>query len=66
MHHHFSRSYERARQHFLGLCRETNAALDHIKHPELGPDGELFTDIALWGDTDCDHLLIITSATHGI
>ena len=66
MHQHFSRSYERARQHFLALCAQNHAVLEHILHPEMGPDGKLYADIALWGEPDCDHLLVITSATHGV
>ena len=66
MHQHFSRSYQQARAHFLDLCHENNAACEQIKHPELGPDGDLYMDVAFWGERRCEHLLVISSATHGI
>lgn len=66
MHQHFHRSYESARRHFLALCSKTDASIEHLKHPKTGPDGELFTDVAIWGDRSCEHLIVITSATHGI
>ena len=65
-HQHFSRTYQQARDHFLALCVEQSASLEHIKHPEQGPEGDIFMDVALWGELPCDQLLVITSATHGI
>ena len=66
MHQHFSRSYQQAREIFLQVCENTEATLEHIQHPGQGPDGDLYMDVALWGAPQCDHMLIITSATHGI
>ena len=66
MHNHFSRTYQQAREHFLALCQTSEAVLVHIKHPDQGPDGELYADVASWCDPNCDHLIVVSSATHGI
>ena len=63
---HFSRTYKQARAHFLKLCESTSAEVEHFPHPQKGPDGDLFTDLALWGNTSCDHLLVVSSGLHGI
>ncbi len=66
MHQHFSRTYQHAREKFLQLCTSTEAEVEHIQHPGTGPDGDIYMDVALWGERECEHMLIIASATHGI
>lgn len=63
---HFSHTFAEARSHFLKLCEASADSLEHLVHPLPGPDGELFTDVALWGSHECSHLLVVSSALHGI
>ena len=61
----FSQSYEEARAKFMGAV----AGLDvtSYPHPMPGRDGELLAmDVALDGAADASHLLIISSACHGV
>ncbi|NKB98831.1 MAG: DUF2817 domain-containing protein [Pseudomonadales bacterium] len=66
MHQYFSRSYAEARRIFLQQCEATAATLEHIQHPLSGPDGDIYMDVAIWGERQCEHMLIVSSATHGI
>ncbi len=61
----FSQSYEEARAKFMDAA----AGLDvtSYPHPMRGRDGELLAmDVALDGAADASHLLIISSACHGV
>lgn len=63
----FSDSYAEARQKFLSACVTAGLAVDTRPHPLKGRDGEaLAMDVALDGTADAKHLLIVTSACHGV
>jgi len=63
----FSPSYALARQKFLQACVGAGLRVDAQPHPLKGRDGEqLAMDVALDGDADAQHILIVTSACHGI
>lgn len=63
----FSPSYARARVQFLEAAASAGMAISSHNHPLPGRDGEvLATDVALDGDPDAEHLLIVSSACHGV
>jgi len=63
----FSPSYAQARRKFLQACVSAGLAVDTFPHPLKGRDGEdLAMDVALDGPADARHLLMITSACHGV
>lgn len=63
----FSDSYAKARQKFLSGCVAANLAVETLPHPLKGREGEaLAMDVALDGPPDAGHLLIVTSACHGV
>ena len=63
----FSPSYSLARQKFLQACVGAGMRVDAHPHPRKGRDGEqLAMDVALDGDADAEHLLIVTSGCHGV
>ncbi|MET0543502.1 MAG: M14 family metallopeptidase [Variovorax sp.] len=63
----FSESYAEARRKFLQGCVAAGLAVDTRPHPLAGREGEaLAMDVALDGAPDAKHLLIVTSACHGV
>ena len=63
----FSPSYAAARQKFLQACMAAGLRAQAHMHPLKGRDGEaLAMDVALDGAADAKHLLILTSACHGV
>jgi hypothetical protein len=66
MHQHFFRSYALARAYFITSCHEQVGSVESIKHPEQGPDGDIFMDVACFGDERAEKIIVISSGTHGI
>ena len=66
MHEHFFRSYQQARDHFIQSCDNSQAVVKSYKHPDQGPDGDIFMDIACFGDPGAARVVVISSGTHGI
>lgn len=63
----FSPSYATARQKFLSACMAAGLQVQAHLHPLKGREGEaLAMDVALDGAADAKHLLILTSACHGV
>ncbi len=63
----FSTTYQEARSKFLEACSSANLTVKSYAHPLPGREGEeLAMDAALLGPADAEHLLVITSATHGV
>lgn len=63
----FANSYARARTRFLEGAAAAGLAIESHAHPLLGRDGEaLAMDVARDGPLDAKHLLIISSACHGV
>ena len=63
----FSPSYAAARVKFLEAAAAAGLAIESHEHPLKGRDGEvLATDVARAGSADAQHLLIVSSACHGV
>jgi hypothetical protein len=64
----FASSYDEARSRFRTLAADRGASIETFALPELrGPmREELATDAAMFGGSDADSALIISSGTHGI
>lgn len=63
----FSPTYATARQKFLSACAAAGLKAQAHLHPLQGREGEaLAMDVALDGAADAKHLLILTSACHGV
>ncbi|RYY81038.1 MAG: DUF2817 domain-containing protein, partial [Comamonadaceae bacterium] len=63
----FSPSYALARRKFLQGCVAAGLTVDTRPHPLKGRDGEdLAMDAAYDGPAEAKHLLMVTSACHGI
>lgn len=63
----FSESYGQARGKFLESAQAIGLAVQSYPHPLPGRDGEpLAMDVAREGATDARHLLVISSACHGV
>ena len=63
----FSPRYAPARQKFLQACVSAGLTVEPHAHPLKGRDGEdLSMDVALDGDANAEHLLIVSSACHGV
>ncbi|WP_213952822.1 DUF2817 domain-containing protein [Variovorax sp. dw_954] len=63
----FSPSYAEARRKFLQGCVAAGLKVDAHPHPLKGRNGEdLSMDVALDGSPDAKHLLIVSSACHGV
>lgn len=63
----FSSSYAQAREKFLQAAEAAGLYVESHIHPLLGRDGEtLAMDVALDGPADAKHLLIVSSACHGV
>jgi hypothetical protein len=65
---HFAHDYVGARAKFLRAARQSGARLEEHLLPELtAPGGEpLAMDVALIGDPDAAHLVVVSSGTHGL
>jgi hypothetical protein len=62
----FSTTYSHARAEFLGACVRGNHAVDSYTNPMRGPLGErLVCDVTRLGPVDAEHVVVVTSATHG-
>ncbi|HSE79922.1 MAG TPA: M14 family metallopeptidase [Alphaproteobacteria bacterium] len=62
----FARDYADARAKFLAAARGAGAVLRHYQNPLRGPNGErLFTDVAWYGPTGAERVLMTISGTHG-
>lgn len=63
----FSPSYATARSKFLQACDAAGLRVDSHVHPLKGGEGEeIAMDVALDGPADAKHLLMLTSACHGV
>jgi hypothetical protein len=63
----FSSSYAQARVKFLEAAATASLRIESLNHPLPGRDGEpLAMDVALDGPRDAQHLLIVSSACHGV
>lgn len=63
----FSATYAQARTKFLEAAATAGLKIDSHPHPLLGKDGEaLAMDVALDGAPDAKHLLVLSSACHGV
>ena len=63
----FSPTYAQARQKFLSGCMAAGLRAQAHVHPLLGREGEaLAMDVALDGSPDARHLLVLSSACHGM
>ena len=67
IHEAFSPSYARARVKFLEAVAAAGMAIRSFDHPLKGREGEtLAMDVALDGPPDAEHVLIVSSACHGV
>jgi hypothetical protein len=63
----FSSGYAQARVRFLEAAATAGLAIESHLHPLPGRDGEtLAMDVALAGSPDARHLLVVSSACHGV
>jgi predicted deacylase len=63
----FSASYAQARKKFLEAAATASLPTQSFNHPLPGRDGEtLAMDVTLDGAPDAKHLLIVSSACHGV
>jgi len=63
----FSASYAQARVKFLEAAATASTRIESVNHPLPGRDGEqLAMDVALDGAAGSEHLLIVSSACHGV
>lgn len=63
----FSQSYFAARDKFTTACKNNDAAISSVCHPQSGPDDQpLWVDVALFGPDAASRLLILISGTHGV
>lgn len=63
----FSQSYARARTQFLEAAAAAGLLVESHTHPLKGRDGEtLAMDVVRDGPDNAQHLLIVTSACHGV
>ncbi len=64
----FASTYVEARHKFRSAAAARGLAVETHEHPsERGAEGEpLATDIALLGSASAEHVLLLTSATHGV
>ena len=67
IHSAFSKSYAEARQKFLNAAQQAGLQVESHIHPEKGRDGEeLAMDVAREGPLDAKHVLLVSSACHGV
>lgn len=62
----FADSYAEARAEFLGACVQGGHRVDSYPNPVRGPAGErLVCDVTRIGPADAEHVVVVTSGTHG-
>ena len=67
IHDAFSKSYAEARQKFLAAAAQSGLKVESHIHPEKGREGEeLAMDVAREGPADAKHVLLVSSACHGV
>jgi len=67
IHDAFSKSYSEARQKFLAAAAQAGLKVESHIHPEKGRDGEeLAMDVVREGPADAKHVLLVSSACHGV
>ena len=67
IHDAFSKSYAEARQKFLATAAQAGLQVESHIHPNKGRDGEeLAMDVAREGPADAKHVLLVSSACHGV
>jgi hypothetical protein len=67
IHDAFSKSYAEARQKFLAAAAQAGLHVESHIHPNKGRDGEeLAMDVAREGPADAKHVLLVSSACHGV
>ena len=67
IHDAFSKSYAEARQKFLAAAAQAGLQVESHIHPNKGRDGEeLAMDVAREGPADAKHVLLVSSACHGV
>ena len=67
IHDAFSKSYAEARQKFLAAAAQAGLQVESHIHPEKGRDGEeLAMDVVREGPADAKHVLLVSSACHGV
>jgi hypothetical protein len=67
IHDAFSKSYAEARQKFLAAAAQVGLQVESHIHPNKGRDGEeLAMDVAREGPADAKHVLLVSSACHGV
>jgi Protein of unknown function (DUF2817) len=65
--HSFSSSYAEARSKFLRAAADAQLAVESNVHPLKGRDGEeLALDVVREGPIDAAHVLVVSSACHGV
>ena len=63
----FSATYAEARARFLATAEAAGGALERFENPNRGPDGgDLSTDVAWFGPTSAERVLVMVSGTHGV
>jgi hypothetical protein len=63
----FSKNYAEARQKFLAAAAQAGLKVESHIHPEKGRDGEeLAMDVVREGPADAKHVLLVSSACHGV
>jgi hypothetical protein len=63
----FSATYCDARAEFLSACLQRKLAVDSYVNPLRGPHGErLVCDVTRIGPADAKHVVVVTSAAHGV
>lgn len=63
----FSKTYAEARQKFLSAAQKAGLQVESHVHPEKGRDGEeLAMDVVREGPADAKHVLLVSSACHGV
>ncbi len=63
----FAQTYAEARGKFLAAAQAAGLAVQSHAHPLPGRDGELLAmDVVRAGSADAQHLLLVTSACHGV
>ena len=67
LHDAFSKSYAEARQKFLAAAAQAGLKVESHIHPEKGRDGEeLAMDVVREGPANAKHVLLVSSACHGV
>ena len=63
----FSADYPEARAKFREAAEAAGGALARIQNPNKGPDGgDISTDVAWFGPSAAEKVLVLVSATHGV